>query len=235
MIPEGPVATPTERNLIRALAWRFQAEIRHEAQRGFSRLRRVKADLPEFVLDWTTGEAIDAQTVFAALLRRRMLKRYGVTIDLSPEVGWGTETDWAQFEAAAASWLEKQIAEPIEASRAKAGAKRGAEVKKMIERRLKDVGWPVVSVGRGLSVSQIDLGNFFVHSYFSADRAGFSYWQDIGLSGADRATIRESYLSMFGVSGQTEFRNLADFDLGEMAIFVVDEAIRLLGYIRTAV
>jgi len=50
-----------------------------------------------------------------------------------------------------------------------------------------------------------------------------------------KATIRESYLSMFGVSSQTEFRSLLPSDLDETAAFVVGEATKLVDYVRNGV
>ncbi len=234
MIPDRELTAPGELELIRSLERGFQCEIHREAAQGFSRLRWVKADLPEFVLGWDCGKATTPRVLFSALLRRRMMRRYGVNIAGSGESPWGTDSDWAAFEAAAAAWLDERLLLPVDVADSRRRARIGAGVKNLVEKQVAGLGPKVTRLSRELSMVTNDSQLFCVRSYFSSGKAGFSYWQDILLPDSSKASIRESYLSMFGVSSQTELRDLSASDVEEAATFVVEQAMKMIGHVRSA-
>lgn len=214
-----------------------EREIQAEATRGFSALTWMGSDLAGYVLGHVAKmDGVAPHEVFSALLKRRMKLQYG--LDLGSRVGssWGSDSDWARFEAGAPDWFAAQLSRPISSGQMRAGGRIGFEVQKTIEKRGKSLGWAISkSRGEGV-VSVATLGSVQVRSCFLADSRGFSYWHDLQESWARVAAMRESYVSMFGISGQSEFRDLSQKSAEEVAEFVLLHAQRFMagleGFLR---
>lgn len=224
MTGEPHDGTIDERKLLGFAGQRFLLNIRDEAVRGFETLRWLGDELARFVLeDFCQTSGVVAEEIFMALRKRRSSRQHGLDLLLPGGSGWGSPSEFEEFEAGAERWLTKRFSEAIDADLIRQRGRLGKKAKKLVEAGLAQRNWKFSRLDGSLSVCSVKRNGVFLHSYLSAGSSGLSYWQDLASSESEKAFARESYLSMFGIGRMTDFSHCADEDPSNIASFVIRE------------